>query len=156
MSESVTPTAPDEAASTSKPKKRHTKRRVFFLILVLLWLFNNFTLKTTREEITSPKVTNEITIAALSDYHASWLGIQPETILGDLKRIDPDLVCILGDMYTDQPSGKSCDRALALMKKIAAQHPDKVYYVPGEHDRTYAYMDALRAAGLHPEYRTTQ
>lgn len=118
MSESVTPTAPDEAASTSKPKKRHTKRRVFFLILVLLWLFNNFTLKTTREEITSPKVTNEITIAALSDYHASWLGIQPETILGDLKRIDPDLVCILGDMYTDQPSGKSCDRALALMKKL--------------------------------------
>lgn len=149
MNEPNAPAVPEEASSAPKPKKTHRKRRIFFLILLLLWLFNNFTLKTTREEITSRKVSSEITIAVLSDYHASWLGIQPETILRDLKKLDPDLVCLLGDMYTDQQSGKSCDRAVALMKKIAAQHPDKVYFVPGEHDRTYLYMDTLREAGIH-------
>ena len=149
MSETNTSAVPEGANAPSKPKKKHTGRRIFLLILLLLWLFNTFTLKTTREELTSPDVHNEITIAALSDYHAGLLGVQPEAILRNLKKIDPDLICILGDMYTEQDSGKSCDRAISLIKKIAAQHPDQVYFVPGEHDRTYAYMDTLREAGVH-------
>ena len=63
-----------EPPPVSKKKNRSgciSKLAKLTLILFIVWWFNNCTLKTTKAEIKSDKIKNEIKIAVLSDLHAS-------------------------------------------------------------------------------------
>lgn len=116
------------------------------LVVIFVWWFNNFTLKTTEETITSDKVKNDIKIAVISDYHAydSVFSIKGNTIIKKICKIDPDFVCALGDMHSDNATEKEKEMSMSLMTGIINEGYD-LYFVLGEHDdRTNAYVSEMK------------
>ena len=144
-----TAAAPEEAAPPPK-KKHHFFRKFmwFMLVVMIIWWFNNFTLKTTREEITSDKINGTLKIAVLSDFHAQKLVVSPDTVVTRLEKEEPDLICILGDMYTRKSSEKKIQIAIDLISDIT-DLGKPVFFVPGEHDKDDFYFEELSALGVH-------
>lgn len=120
------------------------------VVVFIIWWVNNFTLKTTRVDITSPKVNNDINIAVLSDLHAydGTFSIKNETILKRIRKLNPDMVCVLGDMHSSNATQEEKDISLSLMEEIVGDGY-KVFFVLGEHDdRTNAYITKMREKGI--------
>ena len=92
---------------TSKSKYRFRRICAVIILFAFVWWFNNYTLKITEISIESPKIKTPVRIAAISDLHASSHGISSKNIIKKIKKSDPDIVFILGDMYT---SGSSWDK----------------------------------------------
>ena len=112
---------PIDEKDTNKPKtKKKTKFRIwklflFIIIVLIIWWYNNFTIKIDTEKIESSKVAGNIRIAVLSDYHAVKYGISPEKIIHQIEKADPDLVFFLGDMYTEDSDWDEIQIAVDLM-----------------------------------------
>lgn len=139
-----------EQPQEEAPKKKggFFKRFIWFiLILLIIWWFNNFTMKTTVGEITSDKIVNPIKIAVLSDYHADKFSISADTVVSRIEKEEPDIVFILGDMYTRKSSEDKIEIAVELMADIA-ELGMPVYFVPGEHDKDSFYFDMLIEKGI--------
>lgn len=137
--------------SDNQKKKKHTFRNflIFILAVLLFWWFNNYTLKITRYNIVSDKISGEgVRIAVLSDQHATKHGITNETILKKLNRAEPDIVFMLGDMYSRKSSRELTEIPVELVSMVTeAGYP--VYFVPGEHDTSQDYIQRMIAAGAH-------
>lgn len=131
-------------------KKADKKSRLWLWILILLavWWFSNFTLKTTETSITSSKVSSMVRFAVLSDLHATKHGIKNSTIVQSVTDASPDMVFILGDMYTRKSDWELIQKPIDLTADIvSAGYP--VYYVTGEHDTDERYVSELKKAGAH-------
>lgn len=141
-------------AEKDKPKKKSAakyrlRRLSFFLIIILLiWWFNNFTIKTTKLEIESDKVDSSFRIAVISDLHASPIGIGNDRIIKKICKQNPDIVTILGDMYTTGSSWERIEIAVELIQGIVDEG-FPVYVVTGEHDMDEEYIDAVAETGAH-------
>lgn len=121
------------------------------LVMLFLWWFNNYTLKITKVTITSEKVKNDIHIAVISDFHShdGAFSIKNETVIKKVKKIDPDIVCVLGDMHSMDATEKEKDISLELMKGIIKEGY-KLFFVLGEHDdRTNSYISKMRSNGIN-------
>ena len=139
--------------NTKQKKKKVTKAHLRFrrfcavmILLLIVWWFNNYTLKTVKVTVTSDKVTSPVRIAVISDQHATHLGIGNGRIVRRIKKADPDIVFMLGDMYT---SGSS-ESVMEIPVKLAGRLTDEgypVYFVSGEHDTDSSYLEALSGAG---------
>lgn len=135
-----------------KTTKRKKKKNVGLWILCLcavafcLWLFSTFTLKTTKAEIVSSKVKEEITIVQLSDLHGFSFGINNSSLIKRIEKENPDFIAVTGDMYTYQ-SEEGKTNALKLMKRLAERY--MVYYVNGEHDNDEEFNAQLKSFGVH-------
>ena len=90
------------AESSGKKKGRYRQRRMLavLLVLVFVWWFNNYTLRTANLTVYSDKVSRGFRIAVISDLHASSHGISNRRIVRRINKSSPDMVAILGDMYT--------------------------------------------------------
>lgn len=132
------------------PEKKGKKSRLWLWILILLgvWWLNNFTLKTTETSVTSPKVRSNVRLAIISDLHAEKHGIRNSTIVQSVTDASPDIVCILGDMYTRESEQELVQKSIDLTADIvSAGFP--VYCVTGEHDTGDIYISELKKAGAH-------
>lgn len=138
----------EKAAQAKKKQKRRTRRRLFLLLLVLLWWTQNYLLSVHSQEIASKKLKNPMTVVLLSDLHASALNISDKRILNAVSDASPDLICVVGDMYTKSDSGKSQEMATDFLRALAKLGAP-VYFVPGEHDRSLIYLQTLRDCGIH-------
>lgn len=150
MNEDERSLAAEESTSKKNPKSKYRFRRMCFLLIVILliWWFNNFTLKTTKAQIKSEKLNSPVRIAVISDLHAVSFGISNKRIIGRICRADPDIVTVLGDMYTTGSSQDKVEIAVDLIKGIVDEgYP--VYMVTGEHDPDHDYIEAVREAGAH-------
>lgn len=136
MSESKT-----KSASSSNPKKADKPKSkaglykfwITMLILVFVWWFNNYTLKTTNVELVSDKISSPIRIAVISDQHATKYGISNSAILDLIEQADPDMVAVLGDMYSRNSEWELVMKPINLVQSITeAGYP--VYFVTGDHD----------------------
>ncbi|MBR4627873.1 MAG: metallophosphoesterase [Ruminococcus sp.] len=149
MDENVTPQQSEPAAANKPPSKAKYRRRrlcAILVILLLVWWFNNYTLRTTKVKLTSPKIKEKVRIAVISDLHASTFGISNRTVFRRIDKYSPDLVFILGDMYTTGSREGLKQRPVDLAEDIVdAGYP--VYFVPGEHDYDPEYLSSLRKAG---------
>ncbi len=139
-----------QSSPTRKKKKNRStgfsRLAKFLLVVIVIWWFNNLTLKTTKETITSDKVNNEIKIAVISDYHAydGAFAIKSSTITKKIRKINPDIVCVLGDMHSNNATVVEKQISMELMTDIIADGYD-LYFVLGEHDdRTNAYVAKMR------------
>ena len=56
-----------------KRKKRRRLRRFLFALaaVMLIWWFNNYTLKITEVNIEDEKISNEVTLVQLTDLHGA-------------------------------------------------------------------------------------
>lgn len=138
-----------ETAERKKVRKaKHSFRKFFVVIifLVLVWWFNNYTLKTTRVELISGKIENPVRIAVISDCHVTKHGISNNTILRRVIRNKPDIVLIMGDMYSRNSPEDIIQIPVDLAENIISEgYP--VYFVTGDHDTDQSYIDAMQKAG---------
>lgn len=141
----------NKSQSNLNPKKKKSgfKRFLIFIIIVaLIWWFNNFTIKITETEIHSNKIVSPVKIAVISDYHAEKIGISPDTVLKKLKKIDPDAVFYLGDMYSRDAVQEEMNIAIELMTDTVSAG-FTVFFVPGEHDTSLKYLNILMQNGVN-------
>lgn len=134
----------EESVTPAKKKKSSCFSRLakFILIIFFIWWFNNCTLKITKTAIVSNKVKNDIKIAVISDYHAydGAFAIKNETVLKKIRKADPDIVCVLGDMHSQNATETEKEMSMQLMTDII-NDGYKLYFVLGEHDdRTNSYV----------------
>lgn len=130
-------------------KKSKGKRLLILLIiLILLWLFNCYTIRINEYELSSGKISEPVRIAVISDLHASSWSIRNSRIVDHIDDTEPDLVMILGDMYSRKSPWEEIQIPIDLSSDLVnAGYP--VYFVPGEHDTSEKYFEALENAGVH-------
>lgn len=133
----------------SKGKKKSLIRfKIIIVVIIMLFVFNNYTLKVNRQDIVSSKVNNNIKIALISDYHAFYLGVPNIVIYDALKKENPDLVFFLGDMYSNGSKEYLVDKAIDFMITIHDMgYPS--YFVRGEHDNDQEYFKSLEDGGIN-------
>lgn len=133
-----------------KTKSKYLLRRIcaVLTVLFLIWYYNNYTLKINYTSILSDKISSDIRIALISDMHATKYGIQSSSIRNKVNKTDPDIVFVLGDMYTRKSPWDLIEIPVSLMKSLVDDgYP--VYFVAGDHDRSEKYFTELEKVGVH-------
>lgn len=138
---------------TEKKKVSKTKyflRRCCFIIILLfvIWWYNNYTLKTVSTSVYSANIANPVRIAVLSDLHAHNHSISNNNIVNKIEKINPDIVFVVGDMYTRRSEWNIIKISVNLMSSLVEKgYP--VYFVTGDHDISKKYISALQNTGVH-------
>ena len=137
-----------EKKERKKLKLRWWTVIVIILALVLAWWFGNYTIKLNRTAYMTEKVSSRFRIAIISDLHYHSNGLGCTAILEKIGAADPDIVFVLGDMYTTGSPQADIDGAADVVKSIAAEgYP--TYFVSGEHDTDENYLSGLEDAGVN-------
>lgn len=136
----------DNNTKKTKKEKKRSAKWLWLVLIAAVWWFNNYTLRTTAETISSDKISSKIRLAVISDQHATKLGISNKTIFRTLDSAKPDIVFILGDMYTSGSNWELMQKPVELVDSIvSAGYP--VYCVTGEHDYDERYVEELKKTG---------
>lgn len=69
-----------------------------FLYVVISIFCSYFCLKSTKYVIENDKITSAITIVQLTDIHSRLFGYKNEKLISEIKRNNPDIIVITGDM----------------------------------------------------------
>lgn len=88
--------------------------------------------------VASPKLTAEVRLAVVTDFHASD---NAEEVAAMVASCAPDAVLLVGDLFDDDTANRPTERTLSLMRQLSAQYP--CYYVSGNHEAWTGEMDAL-------------
>ncbi len=124
-----------------KKKKRFIKFFCLFLTIALLavWSYSNMSLKTVETTLTTEKVSDEIRIALVSDLHYSFI-YDNDKVISNVKETNPDLIFVLGDMYSRGMTGR-IDRVINFLDKLS--EVADVYAVTGDHDYDDEYKQKI-------------
>lgn len=106
------------------------------VILTLIALDERLILRT--YTVTSPKLTAEVRLAVVTDFHSSD---NADDVVAMVTSCAPDAVLMVGDMFDDDIANRPTERTLSLMRQLSAQYP--CYYVSGNHEAWTGEMDAL-------------
>lgn len=129
----------------NKPKKR-SHPLLWILLIAVVWWFNNYTLRTNHEEMTTSKLSKPVKIGIISDLHATAHGISNRTIFEAVDSEHPDIVFFLGDMYTRKSEWELIQKPVDLAGMFTgAGYP--LYCVTGEHDYDDRYIAEMNKAG---------
>lgn len=130
-------------------KKNKTVKRIFIIAALMLaayWAVGNFCIKVQTQTLLSEKITSPVRIVLVSDLHSSSFGKDNATLKNLIKRQKPDLIFVLGDMYsryeTDRP-----ETAVEFTTALTEYAP--VYFVSGDHDYSDKYFKALEDGGVN-------
>lgn len=88
--------------------------------------------------VVSPKLTAEVRLAVVTDFHSSD---NADDVVAMVTSCAPDAVLMVGDMFDDDIANRPTERTLSLMRQLSAQYP--CYYVSGNHEAWTGEMDAL-------------
>lgn len=133
----------------------------FILVLLILWviLYDTHHFVVVRYRLTSPKLKKKTRLVMLSDLHNYQYGRENSQLLEAIKKEQPDLVVIAGDMITARKKEKF-NHTLDLLKKLKEQYP--LYYAYGNHEQKIAlyperygdmakqFEKALKERGIEP------
>lgn len=114
------------------------KKRILFLIILLIIILCGYSLYASKYcltvsfyEIPHSKLTKSIRIVQLSDLHNSNFGKENVRIVTEVKKQNPDVILITGDLVNDKdPSEKSV--AVSLISDLVELAP--VYISYGNHE----------------------
>lgn len=128
------------------------KKRLFFtfILVLFIWWFNTFTIKTNHIYIEDDRINNDITICQISDLHGFDFGKDNQKLINEISKQNPDIIVATGDMFTFDLNAfepKGLDTALSLLEKLVDVAP--VYYISGEHDHDDAFFQQLSEVGVH-------
>lgn len=88
--------------------------------------------------VASPKLTAEVRLAVVTDFHSSD---NADDVVEMLASCAPDAVLLVGDLFDDDTQNRPTERTLSLMRQLSALYP--CYYVSGNHEAWTGEMDAL-------------
>lgn len=128
--------------SLNKKKKKILIPLLVISLLVPTWYVNNYSLKLTEQTIYSAKVKRDIKIAVVSDLHGEHFGKDNSKITNLISGQKPDLIFVLGDMYT-QNRYEQIDTAVELVRNLS--EIAETYVVTGDHDTDLKYKDELNS-----------
>lgn len=106
------------------------------VVLTLITLDERLILRT--YTVTSPKLTAEVRLAVVTDFHSSD---NADDVAAMTASCAPDAVLMVGDMFDDDTQNRPTERTLSLMRQLSALYP--CYYVSGNHEAWTGEMDAL-------------
>ncbi len=87
-----------------------------------------------------PKEFNGFKVVQLSDLHNKEFGEGNKRLAKKIKRIDPDIIIITGDMLNNsQDIPNNGEVLIKLIKNLNNNYP--IYYVTGEHEEGLYYED---------------
>ena len=99
-----------------------------FAIFIILSIIS-FPLKVRHYSISTPKVTEPVRIAQISDLHSEYYGKGMTNLLNALDGQSPDIVVLTGDIFDDiKDNGNTRTFIEAAVKKYPC------YYVSGNHE----------------------
>ena len=98
----------------------------------------------------SDRVGKDIKIVLLSDLHSKTFGKGNVRLIKKINDIEPDLICISGDMYTSMKSDKG-DVAKSLIKELSKKY--RIIYSNGNHEQKTKLMPE-EFPGTYEEYET--
>ena len=155
----------DPAAPKDTAKKKRVIPKALFIILIVLListliigaavffygLYTKTHYRISFYQETSSKVTGDIRIAVISDIHNREYGENNETLVSDIRFLNPDLILFLGDMVIREEN--DYQHALDLVSSLTGVAP--CYGVLGNHESERIYYegdrdlpDAFENAGL--------
>lgn len=121
----------------------------FIVILLVYGYLENDHLKVERYGIKDERIKKPLRIVFLTDLHANEHGQENYKLVSRIRKVNPDILCITGDMVVK--NGAHTERVLSLLERLAKEYP--VYYSPGNHEirlENYpAYKQSLRKLGIH-------
>lgn len=104
---------------------------LIILILLTVIILDTHRFVVAREYIKTSKVKKSIKIVFLSDLHDKHFGKNNEKLLAAVRKENPDLVLIGGDMITAR-RGENIKGTMVFLKELAKEN--KVYYGIGNHE----------------------
>lgn len=117
--------------SEIKKKRKYIFLRiiaVLFIIFIILSIIS-FPLKVRSYSLSTPKVTEPVRIAQISDLHSEYYGRNMENLLNALDEQSPDIVVLTGDIFDDiKDNGNTRTFIEAAVKKYPC------FYVAGNHE----------------------
>ena len=133
----------------SKKRKRLRRLCVVLALLLLLTgaelLYSNYRLTVSRYTVSSEKATGSFRLVFLADLHGREFGTGNERLLEKIAAEEPDLICLVGDLFNEDADEAETERVCALIQSAADLAP--VYFCMGNHEYAYQknHADALRA-----------
>ena len=135
---------------------------LFLMVTVVLccilwqkWELTRF--RVTEYEISSSKIKEQALGIVIADLHGFIYGKENKRLLGKIRKLNPDIIFIPGDMLVSKYSG-TYGTALETLKQLAAIAP--VYYSYGNHESRLRdperinhplfqdYMSKVKEAGI--------
>ena len=123
-------------------KKRKWLRRLCLVLALLLLLtgaellYSNYALTVSQYTVSSEKAVGAFRIVFLSDLHGREFGTGNSRLLEKLAAEEPDLICLVGDIFNEDADEEELSRMCGLIRDAAALAP--VYFCMGNHE--YAYQ----------------
>jgi len=123
-----------------KKEKQSFVSRIFIMILLIIIVIvggelyiSKYCLTTTHYTITSDRIEHPFRVVQLTDLHASVFGKGNEKLIAAVKKEEPDLVLITGDLINSK-SGEDTTIATDLISKLSGIAP--VYFSYGNQEKS--------------------
>lgn len=124
----------------TKKKKRLLCLCLVLALLLLLsgaeLLYSNCAITVSRYTVASEKVNGSFRILFLSDLHGREFGEDNSRLLEKIAAEEPDLICLVGDIFNEDADEEEIERMCALIQNAAELAP--AYFSMGNHE--YAYQ----------------
>lgn len=122
-----------------KQLKRKTALPLFALAvlfgLLITGIVTSRQLQTTCRVVPLPGVTQEVRMILLSDIHEREFGENNSELLSLIRKQQPDLILLAGDIISRDSSDEELEQACRLMSGLTKIAP--VYYSLGNHETDY-------------------
>ena len=135
-------------------KRKINKLFVLFSVLVFV---SCRTIRTVAYDIEEARISSEIRIVQISDFHSNDFGKNESKIIEKIKKARPDIIAITGDLFDEKMKGdKPFKNVEALLSGIRDLCPG--FFVTGNHDfsdlhieKKYAMVERYGFKVLHDE-----
>ncbi len=113
------------------------------LLWVILYDSNRFVVK--EHTVKDKRIKKRVRAVVIADLHNKRYGRKNERLLAAIRRQQPDVILIAGDILTAAP-GKSFEPAVELLEELVKEYP--VYYGNGNHEhRLKLYPETYKDMG---------
>ena len=124
-----------------KKRKKIISSLLVLSLLVPSWYVGNYSLKLNELTIPCDKVEESVKIAVISDLHGDSFGKDNQKITDLIAGSKPDLIFVLGDMYTRNRYDK-IDFAVSFVERLS--EIAQTFVITGDHDTDDEYADKIR------------
>ncbi len=127
---------------TEKKKTIWDKRLTYIILgwlLILAAIACDVGIIVPRYEMVTDKVTEDMRIVLLSDFHSSSYGEKQRVLIDTVERQKPDVILLAGDIMEEV---RTHENSIELLTQLAEMYP--CYYVTGNHEEWSGEVDNIK------------
>lgn len=126
-------------SETKKKRKFFLRIIIAMLIIFIVLAIMSLPLKVRIYSIHTPKVSEPVRIAQISDLHSEYYGRDMKNLLDALDKQSPDIVVLTGDIFDDV---RDNGNTRTFIKAAAEKYP--CYYISGNHEHRKGLWKGFR------------